>query len=167
VRDSDFIKATPENIWNYRQNHPELVIEDLRNTNLFSEEQLFLVRQSMMARGINKWLKVRRDLIQYKIAIKKSFPKLQNSINYLKKNLTECFVTFNQVESGERTITQFNRYKDIQSEYKQKVIQLKTLIRIRKDLKNLCMTERWQVWEGQSLEGMTDKKYKELIFLNK
>jgi hypothetical protein len=46
---------------NYRNNHPELVVRDLRE---YVDPQL--VRQVLKFRGVNKWLRVRRLLINLK-----------------------------------------------------------------------------------------------------
>src|SRR6266566_3520257 len=46
---------------NLRQNHPELIVRDLADT--VAPE---MVRQVLKERGVNKWLRVRRLLIQLK-----------------------------------------------------------------------------------------------------
>jgi len=46
---------------NFRQNHPELVVTDL-----IPYANADLVRQVLKYRGVNKWLRVRRLLIQLK-----------------------------------------------------------------------------------------------------
>ena len=50
-----------DDINNWRQNHPELVIRDLSR---YVEPDI--VRKTLKYRGVNKWLRVRRLLIQLK-----------------------------------------------------------------------------------------------------
>jgi len=56
-------KVTPsiKNIEGFEQNNPQLVIDDLRE---YIDPKL--VEASLMRRGVNKWLRVRRLLIQLK-----------------------------------------------------------------------------------------------------
>ena len=53
----DIFDVNPRNIWNFKQNHPELVVRDCKKYG-FTDEQIRVVRQSLLVRGINKWLKV-------------------------------------------------------------------------------------------------------------
>jgi hypothetical protein len=113
-------------IWNFRQNNPELVINDAREFLRLSEDQCDILRNILLARGVNKWLKVRRDLIAYKKQIKHRICEIQQIIPRLKS-----------YGYGTHLI-----------ELKQ---ELKTLQKIRGDLKRLCMTDRWQIWpQGKS-----------------
>ncbi|MFA5395442.1 MAG: hypothetical protein WC346_05410 [Methanogenium sp.] len=50
-----------DDINNYRQNHPELIVKDLAGS-ATSE----VIRSVLKYRGVNKWLRVRRLLIQVK-----------------------------------------------------------------------------------------------------
>lgn len=56
------IEVSEANIWNFRQNNPELVVRDLEKLFNLNEEQKEQVRTVLMARGVNKWFKVRRDI---------------------------------------------------------------------------------------------------------
>ena len=92
--------ANPSNIWNFRQNHPELVIRDCIQYGAMTPYQLEVVRQSMLCRGINKWLKVRRDLIAYKKQIKHEIKQLMQLVGDLKLQLTANYCHTSMVLSG-------------------------------------------------------------------
>ncbi len=62
--------VTPQSIWNSKQNHPELVVQDCKKAFDLNEEQLDTLRFILMNRGVNKWLKNRWDFIQLKHEIK-------------------------------------------------------------------------------------------------
>ena len=109
---------TPRTIWNFRQNHPELVVRDLRDYLGLDEAACAFVRRVLLARGVNKWLKVRRDLIAYKKQLKHEL----------------------KATDAERLASKGTpRYRELTE-------RLKLLQRVRGDLKALCMTDRWQVW---------------------
>ena len=118
---------TPENIWNFRQNHPELVVRDLAEKLNLDEYQQQIVRDSLMARGVNKWLKVRRDLIAYKKLLKHEVARIEKERVALPKWSPE----------RKRLLSVQNRVREI-----------------RKDLKTLCMTERWQEWPRRVSDGL-------------
>ena len=61
-----------EDINNFRQNHPELVVRDLEE---FAPPNI--VRHILKFRGINKWLRVRRLLIQLKSRWREQINELQ------------------------------------------------------------------------------------------
>jgi len=170
--------AKPENIWNYRQNHPELVIKDIQNSNTLKtisetlENEgiiqkgflmntiIDLVRQSMLCRGINKWLKVRRDLIAYKIGIKHEVKELMNEVIILKKQLTDSFVEIDFTKDiSVEDFLKYDQYKNNQTNYLKAKELLKYKTKIRGDLKALCMTERWQIWKDKKLNEMNKIKF--------
>jgi len=74
---SDVMKP---DINNFRQNHPELIIDDLIG---FVDSPL--LRQVLKYRGINKWLRVRRLLIQLKHRWKDDIKELQEQKLIYKK----------------------------------------------------------------------------------
>jgi hypothetical protein len=57
-------------IWNSKQNHPELVVQDCRKEFNLSEDQCQKLRFILMNRGINKWLYGRRLFIKLKHKVK-------------------------------------------------------------------------------------------------
>lgn len=58
----DPLAVSPENIWRYEHNRPTLVAEDLERFGV-PRSVTYAV---LAARGVFKWLAVRRDLIRYK-----------------------------------------------------------------------------------------------------
>jgi hypothetical protein len=112
----EYPEVNQQNIWNFRQNNPELIIADARLYLGLNKEQCDLLRTILLARGVNKWLKARRDLIAYKKMVKHQI----------------CEVQKQRSESREA----FHKLKPI----------LKLLMEVRRQLKDICKTDRWQVW---------------------
>ena len=153
MKGTNIFTANPRNIWNFRQNHPELVIRDCKEHGL-TNDQLRIVRQSMLVRGINKWLKVRRDLIAHKKQIKHEIKALNAIIPNLKDEMTNLFCTRRQVAEGNKSVYDLEMYYRKCIAYHSAKEKLKVLTRIRGTLKSLCMTDRWQIWEGKKLKDM-------------
>jgi len=148
MKNENIFKVTPINIWNYKQNHPELIINDLKNEG-FTEEQINIVRISMLARGVNKWLKVRRDLIAYKKLLKHEIKQLMDDVGKLKINMTNKWCNFNNA-----SVYDVHEYNKAREQYVIARELLKYKQKVRSDLKKLCMTNRWQIWEGKHLSDM-------------
>ena len=149
--------ANQGNIWNYRQNHPELVVNDCKYYG-FTDGQASIVRQSLLVRGVNKWFKVRRDLIAYKLQIRSEIKFLHTKLRTLKLETTALFCTKRQVYDGEKYVYQLDAYYRKRTEYISAKKKLKLLQNIRGTLKKLCMTDRWQIWEGNKLRDMNTLK---------
>jgi hypothetical protein len=149
----NFKDFTPENIWAAKQNHPELIVRDLCAEYPYVDPDT--VRQSLMARGVNKWLKVRRDLIAYKKQLRNRIGVLEReTIPALKKKCTELYCREKDIKEGTKTFTDFILYQRAQTELIKVKFLKEHLTMIRNTLKDLCMTERWQVWEGKKLADM-------------
>ncbi len=56
----------PETIWSFRQNIPELIVQDCIKEFNFDDEQTEKLRIILMARGVNKWMFARREFIKLK-----------------------------------------------------------------------------------------------------
>jgi len=69
---------TPATINNFRQNSPELVIRDAKQLLNLDKAQCDILKDILLARGINKWLKARRDIIKLKDEIKQEIVELQS-----------------------------------------------------------------------------------------
>ena len=151
-------EACSANIWNFKQNHPELVIKDCAKYGAMTAYQLSVVRQSMLCRGINKWLKVRRDLIAYKKMVKHQIVDLMQQVGDLKTELSACYCHTGQVLSEDKTIYDFDHYTIIRTRYLIAKEKLKTLQKVRATLRGLCNTDRWQIWQGKRIEEMNTLK---------
>jgi len=57
---------SPRTINSFRQNSPELVVRDAQALLGLDERECEVLRDILLARGINKWLKARRDIIRLK-----------------------------------------------------------------------------------------------------
>ena len=68
---------SPKTINSFRQNSPELIIRDAQRMLDLNEEQCEVLRQILMARGVNKWLKVRRDIIKLQHELKDEITRFQ------------------------------------------------------------------------------------------
>jgi len=139
-KELSIFEVNEKNIWNYKQNHPELVIKDCKNFG-FTDEQLNILRYSMLCRGINKWLKVRRDLIAYKKIIKHKIKKLNNEI----------------IETKE-LLKRDPHNTNLKKKRTEQKISLKIYEEIRRNLKNMCMTDRYQTWENKKIQDMNTIK---------
>lgn len=157
-----FWGASLTNIWMYKQNHPELVVKDIENelkqydTFEYVDKPAFIkriqniVRHSMLIRGINKWLKVRRDLIAYKKNLKHEVRALNEEILASKQLMHRTFVNFDD----KPTYSQVHQHYEARANYLIIKTRLKMLAQFRKDLKKMCMTHRWQIWEGKEMSEM-------------
>lgn len=157
---NNIFEATSENIWNYQQNNPNLVLADIRNfidniwqfrnnKETLKDAIVNTVKQSMLCRGINKWLKNRRDIIAYKKVIKNQIKELQKQIPVLKQKSTETFADF-------KTTTPYQIFEHMQERTKYLLAKekLKTLMEVRTALKAICMSDRWVDWDGKSVQDM-------------
>ncbi|MCI0692780.1 hypothetical protein L0337_12350 [candidate division KSB1 bacterium] len=67
---------SPDTIYSFRQNSPELIIRDAKRMLHLDDDQLEILRRILLARGVNKWFKARRDIIKLKHEIKKRISEL-------------------------------------------------------------------------------------------
>ena len=106
---------TKNNIWNIRQNKPSLIARDLE---LFGVPQE-VTHKVLLARGVYKWLSVRRQIITLKNIWK-------DRINITLDNLRNL--------SGDR------------DKYKRGYLRgyLKAYEECRGEIRSLCHSERWQ-----------------------
>jgi hypothetical protein len=149
----DIFGATPNNIWNFRQNHPELVVDDCRAAG-FSDVQLKIVRQSMLVRGINKWLKVRRDLIAHKKRLKHEIKSQTTAVQNLKKETQKLYCRPIDVAECRVDPGHYANYCRARQNYLIAKERLKWLENERGVLRRLCKTDRWQIWQEKRIEHM-------------
>ena len=58
------MKATQLNIWNFAQNKPSLIVEDIAKE--YPNIDQDFIYEVLLKRGVFKWLSVRRELIKLK-----------------------------------------------------------------------------------------------------
>ncbi len=71
---------SPDTIYSFRQNSPELIIRDAKRMLHLNDDQLEILRRILLARGVNKWFKARRYIIKLKHAIKKQIRAVLGSL---------------------------------------------------------------------------------------
>ena len=79
------LDCKPENIWNYSQNKPSLIAKDFAEIYGIPPEESLRI---LMARGVFKWLAVRRELIKLKNSWKKQITEYQKRVAGLKLEVT-------------------------------------------------------------------------------
>jgi hypothetical protein len=152
IKPLSFLDATKENIWQFPQNNPNFVIADIKS--VYPDIDESVIERSLMARGVNKWLKVRRDLIAHKKKIKNRIKQIQVEILEQKKICSENFVSFADVKADIGKLEQLGQFFKAKEKLTALQTEIKVIIKERTILKNLCMTERWQDWKGKSVEDM-------------
>lgn len=97
----------PVNIWECQQNHPELVVKDLKEEFGLTESQCDFVRYTLMKRGINKWLLNRRMFIDLKHQMKhKLQPIYEGEFSYkqLRKEYSKIYETMQNICKSPRWV---------------------------------------------------------------
>jgi hypothetical protein len=123
---------SPKYINNFRQNTPELIIRDARRMLGLSEFQCEVLRSILLARGVNKWLRARLELIQLKNELKAEIRELHLERKWLKV----CAV--------------FAKKLLYPADYRPQMLTLKermkVLDRIQSRIQRICHGERWVIW---------------------
>lgn len=139
-------ELTLENICNFKQNNPELVVMDITKTFNLDKEGEDELRKILLARGVNKWMHCRRELISLKNCLTFKAKILMSQISSLQKQKREAK---DKIESF--------KFHDIQVRKKE---ELKTIEKMRKSLKKICHSERWVEWpEGRTSPDAKVKVY--------
>lgn len=76
------LNVTQDNIWEYKQNKPSLIAKDFAELFGIAETDTYAI---LLARGVFKWLAVRRDLIKFKDELRKIITKTIAEIHQAKK----------------------------------------------------------------------------------
>ena len=71
-----FAGVNPRSIWNSKQNHPELVVQDATRLFNLTPEQQEAMRFILMNRGVNKWLRNRLLFIDLKHEVKEKLKQV-------------------------------------------------------------------------------------------
>ena len=107
---------TKENIWNFKQNKPSLIVEDICEK--YPQVDPNFVYEVLLKRGIFKWLAVRRDLIKLK--------------NFWRDEITEL-----------NKILSFAKSYKVSYKFKEEKGMIKMLIKCRQNIRKLCHSDRW------------------------
>jgi len=106
---------TPRLIWNIKQNKPSFIAKDLQTFGIPSD----ITHNILLARGVYKWFSVRRQLIKL-------------------KNVWKIHIT--------KILAKLRKAKQEHNNYKIGYLRgyLKAYEECRKEVRNLCHSERWQ-----------------------
>ena len=107
---------TKERIWCIRQNKPSLVAKDLET---FCGVNRKIAHNILLARGVYKWLSVRRDIIKLKNIWKSRITSILSDIRILKK---------------ENNVYQLGYARGYLKAYEE----------CRKEIRELCHSDRWK-----------------------
>jgi len=96
----EYPPVTNHTIEHFQQNHPELIVQDARDYLGLTEDQQAVLRKILLARGVNKWFKVRRDLIAYKILLRGKIAEIHQARETAR--VGRDLKTFHFMKSGQK-----------------------------------------------------------------
>ena len=120
-----------DTIWNFRQNHPELVCMDAQAELGLNDVQTQKLRDILMRRGINKWLFVRRMLITLKHQWRDQIQDLDDEVGLLK-----MIPNFQDHKKENRKRKKINRLRERRN----------VPIQVRQQVRALCHSTRLVFW---------------------
>lgn len=158
--DGHWVELKPEYQWQWSQNYPELVVEDVvKNWQMDSLWKTFdtyddarnFVYGDLLYRGVNKWLMVRYLFIRYK----KMIAEERNEA--WKKYVGYRIVgeVFENLGYDNQLIYDCSKYKYWEGYWKG---YYDAMMRVRADLKTMAMTLRYVVWNADKPGFVVDKK---------
>ena len=88
------MKCNESTIWNFAQNKPTLIVQDIitKYPNVESD----FIYKVLLQRGVFKWLSVRRDLIKLKDEIRKEITKLNGKKTIEEKGYYKALIKVRQ-----------------------------------------------------------------------
>jgi len=150
-----------EEQWQWKQNYPELVVEDImriwdrlsRKDDKWKRNWLYA---DLLYRGVNKWLFVRYLLIRYK----KLVVEWRNDAYRKMKEYESKMRSFSHEVSLFRPYITVNDIK-LAYHYGYWKGYYDAMNRVRADLKTMCNTPRYVVWNGSRPGFVVDKKIRD------
>ena len=139
----------PDYQWQWKQNYPELVVEDILSVwdrlNRKDEEwRRNWLYADLLKRGVNKWLFVRYMLIRYKKLVADwrngAYNLMTKYEGEIDKRWLGCDIFWNVYKYG-----YWKGYYD-------------AMRKVRADLKTMCITPRYVVWNGERPGFVVDRK---------
>ncbi len=85
------MEINEKTIWNSKQNHPELIVEDCKKEFGLNEKQCDKLRFILMNRGVNKWLYARLKFIELKHKVKEILYKSDFKDSQLRKKFKKIY----------------------------------------------------------------------------
>lgn len=147
----------PEYQWNWKQNYPDLVVEDIvsiRRMLVAMDEDVArsYVYADLLYRGINKWLFVRYLLVRYKKMVADWRNKAYEEFVGFKKMYDAAWPERHKMYADDwgkinYRMGYWEGYYD-------------AMRKVRADLKTLCNTPRFVVWNGSRPGFVVDRNIK-------
>ena len=119
------LDVKPDNIWNYAQNKPSLIAKDFSEIYGIAPAETLRI---LMARGVFKWFSVRREIIKLKNKWKEQVSYYNDKVRF-DKMVVRC-------KSKNATYADHYRYGYSRG-------YLDALTACRKEVRDLCHSERW------------------------
>ena len=94
----DVTEVTKENVWQYAQNKPSLIVSDLAKYGVPDD----VSAKILIARGVSKWLAVRRDLIKLKDDMRDELTLLYRTSENMRKDSMEHRYIVGQIHAIEK-----------------------------------------------------------------
>jgi len=150
-RDNNEIYLTPAEQWQWKQNYPELVAEDItaNKYEIALKDEIDAkswVYADLLYRGINKWLFVRYMLIRYKKLVAEWRDEYYGLWQILKNIIANT-----ETADMETIVKRYHLLGYFRGKFEAYRI-------VRADLKTLCNTPRFVVWNGSRPGFVVDKK---------
>lgn len=154
-KDENLVKLDPMFQWQWKQNYPELVVEDIianRNAmdEMLNDDMRNWLYSILLYRGINKWLFVRYLLIRYK----KLVADWRNGAwdRYLR---WKKFYDMSYSRRFEMSANEWGKVNYMNGYCKGYYDAMR---KVRANLKTLCTTPRYVVWNGGRVGFVVDNK---------
>lgn len=155
-KDGNVIRLRPEFQWQWGQNYPELVVEDIVSTwwslqyEWDDESVRNLAYAELLYRGVNKWLFVRYLIVRYKKMVAKWSGRAWDSYARWKRLYDIAYP-----RRFEMSVSEWGRLNYVKGYWKG---YYDAISRVRADLKVLCSSPRYVVWNGSKPGFAVDRK---------
>jgi len=150
----------PQYQWQWPQNYPELVVEDIIKEfeylkRISDDDRRDWLYGDLLYRGINKWLMVRYLLVRYK----KWVAEERNKAYVMWKKNEPYWNKYNEIVRR-KGFGYVPTQLDVEVAYKYGYWKgyYDAMRKVRADLKTMCMTPRWIVWNGERPGIVADKR---------
>lgn len=157
-KDAKKVELRPELQWQWAQNYPELVVEDIvhnwKMDSLWNEFDTYddirdFAYGDLLYRGVNKWLMVRYLLVRYKKWV--ADERNEAWQRYERWNRLYSMVDW----GGGANIAELDKLSYMRGYWRGYYDAMR---KVRADLKTMCMTPRYVIWNGVRPGVVVDEK---------
>lgn len=158
-KDGNVVELRPEFQWQWKQNYPELVVEDIVKhravIGALNDGARDWLYGDLLYRGINKWLFVRYLLVRYK----KWVAEERNKAYTMWKKNEPYWNRYNGIVRREG-LGYIPTQLDVEVAYKYGYWKgyYDAMRKVRADLKTMAMTPRYVIWNGKRPGIVIDTK---------